>query len=146
MGLLPDLLPEDEVPANVASHPMFNVADKTSASTPDGPSAEDLDRMRSTKSFTKIAAADLQDPDWYMQNSMSGGPGLHKGKKVALEVSNYDSDKWQGTTHANPSRVQKRKHQINWLAQEAMEKEAELLDRNATARLTKSQTQMKYGW
>merc|ERR1711974_173093 len=108
--------------------------------------ADDLHHMRKLKDVTAIKAEELRDPDWYMANQVAGGPGLHKGRSVAVEVSNYDTAKWGQTKHANPSRVQKRKHQINWLAQEAMEKEAEMLDRNATSRLTKSQTSLKYGW
>lgn len=143
---LPDLVSEEpvDVPASALGHRMFGQASDVGG---DAPSAEDLEHMRSLKSFTKISADMMQDPDWYMKNQISGGgPGLHSGKKVPEEMSMYESKSWSSTTHANPSRIQKRKHQINWLAQEAMDKEAELLDRNATSRLTKSQTQMKYGW
>lgn len=113
----------------------------------DGPSAEEIEEMRSINSFTQIDAEQIRDPDWFMQSCINGGgPGLHSGKTVPSEMSMYEARSWSGTTHANPSRVQKRKHQINWLAHDAMEKEAELLDRAATSRLTKSQTQMKYGW
>jgi hypothetical protein len=144
--LQPDLLSETTtVPENAMKHSIFGAnADKKLEQ--DGPSADDLHHMRKLKDYQSIKAEDLRDPDWYMANQVSGGPGTHKGKSVALEVSNYDSNKWNQSTHANPNRTQKRKHQINWLAQEAMEKEAELLDRNATSRLTKAQTSMKYGW
>lgn len=71
---------------------------------------------------------------------------MHKGKSVPEEVSMYEASRWKETTHADPSKVQKRKHQINWLAHDAIENEAELLDRNASGRLTKAQTSMKYGW
>merc|ERR1712066_932633 len=101
--------------------------------------------MRNMK-FISIAADDMKDPDWYMSNQISGGPGLHKGKKVASEVSMYEAKTWAKTTHADPSRVQKRKHQINWLAHEAMENEASLMARNAAGLLTKAQTLAKYGW
>jgi hypothetical protein len=140
--LLPDLLVEPEVPESAMKHALFGGGGLEQ----DGPSADDLHHMRKLKDFTSIAADDLRDPDWFMANQVSGGPGLHKGKSVALEVSNYDAGAWKQTTHANPNRTQKRKHQINWLAQEAMEKEAEMLDRNANRTLTKSQTSMKYGW
>ncbi|KAK2195509.1 Proline-rich protein PRCC [Babesia duncani] len=43
-------------------------------------------------------------------------------------------------------RTQKRKHQINWLAQESHERELELLEASAQMRKTKHETQMKYGW
>ena len=112
----------------------------------DGPTQEDLAQMRATSKFRNIKADDMRDPNWYMTNQITGGPGLHKGKTVTPEVSMYDSETWRRTTHADPSRIQKRKHQINWLAHEAIEKEAELLDRAASTRLSKSQTSLKYGW
>lgn len=142
---LPDLVRESqEMSSCVLGHPLF---DQATASRGDGPSAEDLEHMRSLKSFTKIDAEMTQDPEWYTKNQISGGgPGLHTGKRVPEEMSMYEHSTWNDSTHKNPSRIQKRKHQINWLAQEAMDKEAELLDRNATSRLTKAQTQMKYGW
>lgn len=132
------------LPESALSHPMFN--DENVIVTGDGPTQEELEELRGVKSFKQIQAEDMRDPDWYMNNQVSGGPGLHRGKRVPLEISMYESSKWQQTTHSNPTRIQKRKHQINWLANEAMDKEAELLDRNATSKLTKSQTQMKYGW
>lgn len=135
---------EEEVRENFQNHSMFNEGSQTGCSN--GPTREELDEMRSVRNFTKIQADDMKDPNWYMTNQIAGGPGLHKGKKVPAEISSYDSNHWHGTTHANPSRIQKRKHQINWLANEAMEKEAELLDRNVSNKLTKAQTQMKYGW
>merc|ERR1719183_2201914 len=102
------------------SHPMFASAERT----PDGPSEDELARMRSMKSFTSIDADSLRDPDWYMNEKINGASVFHKGKKLASEQSQYDVDNWNGTTDAQPSRVQKRKHQINWLANEAIEKEA----------------------
>lgn len=141
---LPDLIREDEVvPANAQNHPMFS---GLLLAGPEGPTAEELEQMRKARKFTTIQANDMKDPDWYMNNQILGGPGLHSGKKVAAEMSMYDSNGWVQTTHANPSRIQKRKHQINWLANEAMAKEAEMLDRNASNKLTKAQTQLKYGW
>jgi len=141
----PDVEEDEELPECLLSHPMFSDSAASGAGG-DGPSLEEMEKLRSTKFITTVAADDLRDPNWYMNNQISGGPGLHSGKKVAVEVSAYDASKWQTTTHKDPSRIQKRKHQINWLAQEAMEKEAEMLDRAASSRLTKSQTSMKYGW
>lgn len=129
----------------VPDHPMFR---NTEAAVPDGPSLADINQMKDMKfmNMPTIKATDVQDPNWYMNNLMSGGPGLHAGKTVGEEVSAYEQKSWEKTTHANPSKVQKKKHQINWMAHEAMEKEAEMLDRAASSRLTKSQTSMKYGW
>merc|ERR1712039_289348 len=134
----------DIVPDGLHEHPLFK--NGGAAAGADGPSVEDLDQMRKTKAVAQIRAQDMMDPDWSMNNLIHGGPGLHKGKKVQEEVSMYETDKWKTTTHANPNRIQKRKHQINWLAQEAIDKEAEMLDRKSQGMLTKAQTSLKYGW
>jgi hypothetical protein len=130
----------DEVPEELRSHPMFSSETSLPGTRP---SAEELHQMKNMK-FLKIGSDDMKDPDWYMNNQIAGGPGLQK--KLANEVSMYEKQSWEKTTQANPSRIQKRKHQINWMAHEAMEKEAEMLDRAASSRLTKAQTSMKYGW
>lgn len=138
-----------EVPQNVANHPMFSDGSTDAAAlleAGDGPTQEEIQEMRAVKNFQEIKPDDIQDQNWYDQYQTMGAPGLQAGKKVPVEMSMYENGKWAQTTHANPSRIQKRKHQINWLAHDAMDKEAELQDRNATSRLTKSQTQMKYGW
>eukprot|EP00438_Fugacium_kawagutii_P013140 Skav233644 [mRNA] locus=scaffold2779:594320:595237:- [translate_table: standard] len=131
-----------QVPANVLNHPMFSA----DAVQPDGPSAEDLLELRKPRQFVEVNAEDMKDPDWFMNNQISGGPGYLTKKRVSDDVSMYDGQGWRQTTHANPSRVQKRKHQINWLATEAMEKEAEMMDRGSQKLLSKAQTHAKYGW
>eukprot|EP00931_Biecheleriopsis_adriatica_P050473 TRINITY_DN29227_c0_g1_i1.p1 TRINITY_DN29227_c0_g1~~TRINITY_DN29227_c0_g1_i1.p1 ORF type:complete len:304 (+),score=77.17 TRINITY_DN29227_c0_g1_i1:68-913(+) len=129
-----------EVPANVLNHPMF----RSDTAKPDGPSADDLSDLRRPRQFIKdIKADDMKDPDWYMKDQIASAT---QGKNVSDELSMYDGKGWRQTTHANPSRVQKRKHQINWLATEAMEKEAEMLDRGSQKNLSKAQTSAKYGW
>lgn len=134
----------DEVPKDVMRHPMFR-NEPTAGAGGDRPSMGELEQMKSMK-FLTIKAADVQDPDWYLHNQMAKAePGRQTGK-VANEVSAYESKSWEKTTHANPSKNQKRKNQINSLAHEAMQMEAELLDRAASSRLTKAQTSMKYGW
>jgi proline-rich protein PRCC len=45
-----------------------------------------------------------------------------------------------------PSKVQKRKHQINALAASAAERELELMEKRGQSYKTKAQTQAKYGW
>jgi len=137
--------PEEEaaqVPANVLNHPMFSA----SAVQPDGPSADDLVELRKPRQFVEVNADDMKDPDWYMNNQIQGGPGYLTKKRVSDDASMYDGQGWKQTTHANPSRVQKRKHQINWLATEAMEKEAEMLERGSQKIQSKAQTHAKYGW
>lgn len=131
-----------EVPANVLNHPMFS----THVVQPDGPSAEDLVELRKPRQFVEVNAEDMKDPDWYLNNQISGGPGYLTKKRVSDDISMYDGQGWKQTTHANPSRVQKRKHQINWLATEAMEKEAEMLEHGSQKIMSKAQTHAKYGW
>lgn len=134
---------EDDLPKDALNHPMFRNDGRAGAGG-DTPGAEELHRMREMK-FKNIKAEDVQDPNWYMNSMIAGGAG-GLNKKVALEVSGYEAQTWQKTTHANPSKNQKKKNQINYLAQNAMEMEAEMLERNASSRLTKSQTSLKYGW
>lgn len=141
------LRPTDDfstVPDGLHAHPLFK--DGGAAANGDGPSQDDLQQMRTTKAVGVIRAQDMMDPDWSMNNLIHGGPGLHKGKHVAEEVSMYETETWKKTTLANPNRTQKRKHQINWLAQEAIDTEAEMLDRQSQGRMSKGQTSAKYGW
>eukprot|EP00444_Apocalathium_aciculiferum_P066690 CAMPEP_0183575426 /NCGR_PEP_ID=MMETSP0371-20130417/135569_1 /TAXON_ID=268820 /ORGANISM="Peridinium aciculiferum, Strain PAER-2" /LENGTH=180 /DNA_ID=CAMNT_0025785591 /DNA_START=55 /DNA_END=594 /DNA_ORIENTATION=+ len=126
-----------EVTQRFLKHPMFGGG---AGRAPDGPSEDDRMQLQSLGSIPHIQQDAVRDPNWYWSNQLSGGPGLHPGKKVPLEVSMYNADSWEHTTHADPSRTQKRKHQINWLAHDAIEKEAEMLDRMAAGRLTKAQT------
>merc|ERR1712083_1106798 len=118
------------------NHPMFS----TDAAKPDGPSLDDLEALRKPRQFVEINADDMKDPDWYMKNQIRQPQA---GETIADEVSMYDGKGWRSTTHANPNRNQKRKHQINWLATEAMEKESEMLDRGQQKFLTKAQTSAK---
>lgn len=145
----PEIINEnDEVPDGLKAHPMFSGGATGDRAKPDGPSEQDLTAIRASggaKSFRHINAKDMLPDDWQMNAQIEGGP-VQKGAKVPMEMSMYDQKGWKGTTHATPSKHQTRKHQINWLANEAMDKEAELLDRNAQGRLTKAQTSMKYGW
>ncbi|CAE7552231.1 RIK [Symbiodinium pilosum] len=131
-----------QVPDNVLNHPMFSV----DTAQPDGPSADDLLELRKPRQFVEVNADDMKDPDWYMKNQMAGGPGLLTKKRVADDVSMFDGRGWRETTHSNPSKVQKRKHQINWLANEALENEADMLERGQQRILSKAQTHAKYGW
>ena len=45
-----------------------------------------------------------------------------------------------------PSKLQKRKHQINSLAIAAAERELELMEKRGRATKTKAETNAKYGW
>eukprot|EP00931_Biecheleriopsis_adriatica_P033857 TRINITY_DN19632_c0_g1_i1.p1 TRINITY_DN19632_c0_g1~~TRINITY_DN19632_c0_g1_i1.p1 ORF type:complete len:306 (+),score=88.66 TRINITY_DN19632_c0_g1_i1:121-1038(+) len=134
---------EEKLPASFLKHPML----RTLHGTPDGPTPEELEHLQSKAAMvTHIHAAEMKDPDWQMNSLFAGQPGFHRGGKVPAEVSQYDAETFNSSTLANPSRTQKRKHHINWLASEAIEKEAEHLDRAAGGRLTKAQTMGRYGW
>ncbi len=51
-----------------------------------------------------------------------------------------------GVAKAEGTKLQRRKHQINTLAAQAKAMEQELLDNAGRGKLTKAQTQAKYGW
>merc|ERR1719198_1701936 len=130
-----------EVPQEVMNHPMFSNGTRAGAGG-DCPSQQEIHDMKNMK-FISIKGSDVQDPDWYMNNQVNG-PSL--GKSVSEEVSSYEKSTWKTTTHANPNRTQKRKHQINWLAHEAMEQEAELLDRKPAPVLPSPRLQCDGHW
>ncbi|UKK01927.2 hypothetical protein MACK_001280 [Theileria orientalis] len=67
-------------------------------------------------------------------------------KKFTLPTKLMETEDGQVITTNVARRTQKRKHQINWLAMEAQDKEAEILERTAHMRKSKRETQMKYGW
>mmetsp|Transcript_142980 Transcript_142980/g.274653 ORF Transcript_142980/g.274653 Transcript_142980/m.274653 type:complete len:330 (+) Transcript_142980:50-1039(+) len=138
----PNIVETGSVPESILAHPLFSAKKARRG----GASWEDLQRLRSLDRVPHIQADSMKDTNWHASDVLSRTMGVHRGKRVPSEVSMYESDQWDASTHANPSKVQKRKHQINWLAHEAMEKEAELLDRSASSRLTKAQTAAKYGW
>merc|ERR1719503_139937 len=102
------------------NHPMFR-NDATSGAGGATPSSAEIDQIKTTTKFLTIKADDVKDPDWYLHNQMAGGPGLQK--KMSEETSMYEQKKWRTTTHADPSKNQKRKNQINYLAHAAIEKE-----------------------
>ena len=64
--------------------------------------------------------------------------------KIAAEFWNRSSGSKESTYQ--PSRLQKRKHQINSLAFDCKERSAELQARAAQGFKTKAQTMAKYGW
>jgi len=68
----------------------------------------------------------------------------HWQVKIASLV--YDPATGESTTVYKPSKIQKRKHQINSLAYAAAERELELMEKKGSSLKTKSQTQAKYGW
>eukprot|EP00913_Durusdinium_trenchii_P009319 g8757.t1 len=73
----------------------------------------------------------MQDKDWKMNSLLVGQPGYMRGYAVPKGVSQFDTDQ---------------KSHINWLAQDAINKEAEHLDRAAQGKMSKAQTYGRYGW
>eukprot|EP00933_Yihiella_yeosuensis_P070994 TRINITY_DN79162_c0_g1_i1.p1 TRINITY_DN79162_c0_g1~~TRINITY_DN79162_c0_g1_i1.p1 ORF type:complete len:325 (+),score=107.85 TRINITY_DN79162_c0_g1_i1:47-1021(+) len=127
-----------EIPASILKHPMLRGLRDS----------EELECVSSNGVATHVNADAMRDPSWELNKLVgtAGQTGFIKGAKVPSEVSMYEADRWEESGHANVSRYQKRKHQINWLANEAIESEAELLDRLAAKRQEKYQTAAKYGW
>ena len=77
-----------------------------------------------------------------------GANGAVERERVrpGVATNSWDAAAGVATTSMEPNLVQKRKHQINWLAYDMQQKSAELLDRSMQGQLTKSQTYAKYGW
>lgn len=66
--------------------------------------------------------------------------------QVKIASVAYDASSGETHTVFKPSKVQKRKHQINSLAYSAAERELELMEKKGQSLKTKAQTQAKYGW
>ncbi|CAE7546792.1 unnamed protein product [Symbiodinium sp. CCMP2592] len=141
---VPEITEAQEAPsARLLKHPLL----RTLQASPAGPSQAEVDHLTSSSAkVMHISADSMKDPDWQMNNLLTGQPGLLRASRVPSEISQYDQVRWQSTTMSNPSKTQKRKHHINWLAHEAIEKEQEDLDRAAGGKLTKAQTRSRYGW
>ncbi|KAL8446316.1 hypothetical protein Emed_005124 [Eimeria media] len=93
--------------------------------------------------ITSVSGATLQNPDWHL--AAESGPQAKKAK-LRLATKVWSAKDGAITETLEPKQMQKRKHQINWLAAEAHEKELEMLEMTARTRQTKYQTAMKYGW
>jgi len=66
--------------------------------------------------------------------------------QVLIASVEYDPATGESQTVYKPSKVQKRKHQINSLAYAAADRELELMEKRGASNKTKFQTQAKYGW
>uniref|UniRef100_A0A3B0MNQ1 Mitotic checkpoint regulator, MAD2B-interacting, putative n=1 Tax=Theileria annulata TaxID=5874 RepID=A0A3B0MNQ1_THEAN len=72
---------------------------------------------------------------------------LYEGvKRFNMPTRLMETEDGQVITTNVARRTQKRKHQINWLAMEAQDKEAEIMEQTIHMRKSKRETQMKYGW
>jgi hypothetical protein len=69
-----------------------------------------------------------------------------KKEKVSIAATFYDTKTGETVTTTEASRTHKRRHQINTLAMQAAEREADLLEGKARSMQSKAQTQGKYGW
>lgn len=109
-------------------------------------------RELTSVSVPTIHAKDLTDPLW-RDGSEAVAAQLLEAEGIAKPtIGAIDPKVWSaevgGVVQSSLviGHAMKRKHQINWLAQEARDKEFELLERTRHTRLSKYQTQMKYGW
>ncbi|PFH35057.1 hypothetical protein BESB_059440 [Besnoitia besnoiti] len=93
-----------------------------------------------------VSGEALRDPNWQVNAQLHGTPAQAKRAKLTI-TTNVWSAKTQGVVQTQePGGMQKRKHQINWLAAEAAEKELEMWEMLSKNRQNKYQTAMKYGW
>ncbi|CEL98461.1 unnamed protein product [Vitrella brassicaformis CCMP3155] len=105
--------------------------------------------MRKFENVQTINADDLRDKDWRLKNSVAEGAKgvLGMGReKAPWNAKYYDPNSGSTLMSHDPTKHQKRKHQIGYLAHEAQERELELFEATAHTRQSKYQTQMKYGW
>eukprot|EP00386_Alphamonas_edax_P002236 GDKI01006717.1.p1 GENE.GDKI01006717.1~~GDKI01006717.1.p1 ORF type:complete len:121 (+),score=39.59 GDKI01006717.1:35-397(+) len=84
------------------------------------------------------------DPNWQPTGQMP--IGASSKPKVVVQATVWDQQTGEKRVVQEANMGQKKKHQINWLAQEAMNHEAEYLERTAHTRLSKAHTAKKYGW
>uniref|UniRef100_A0A7S3K0Y3 Uncharacterized protein n=1 Tax=Aureoumbra lagunensis TaxID=44058 RepID=A0A7S3K0Y3_9STRA len=66
--------------------------------------------------------------------------------EIKVATPFYDPRTGSNITTYRPSKLQRRRHQINALAVTAAERELQLLERNNHSLKTKAQTHAKYGW
>mmetsp|Transcript_18799 Transcript_18799/g.24274 ORF Transcript_18799/g.24274 Transcript_18799/m.24274 type:complete len:268 (+) Transcript_18799:468-1271(+) len=93
----------------------------------------------------QMGVIDLQAGPVDNYNPLRQGPSNQK-TNVQIKAGFYNPRTGQVEQTVKPSRLQKRKHQINQLAFTAAERELELMERRGQQMRTKSQTQGKYGW
>eukprot|EP00435_Cladocopium_sp_Y103_P039995 s825_g10.t2 len=140
-AVAPQVEEEEQFPVSLLKHPLLRSAGAA------GPTEVEAEELESNVSrLVHITADSMQDPDWKMNSLLVGQPGYMRGHAVPKGVSQFDTDQWNQTTLAYPTRTQSRKSHINWLAQDAINKEAEHLDRAAHGKLSKAQTYGRYGW
>jgi hypothetical protein len=109
--------------------------------------AEILKGMR--EGVGTVRGSDLHDKDWHIKAAVAkGASGAVEKERVrpGVTTNSWDAAAGVATTSNEPNMVQKRKHQINWLAYDMQQKQDELHDRSQQGMLTKSQTYAKYGW
>ncbi|CAL1131760.1 unnamed protein product [Cladocopium goreaui] len=140
-AVAPQVEEEEQFPVSLLKHPLLRSAGAAGCTEVE---AEELESKVSR--LVHITAESMQDPDWKMNSLLVGQPGYMRGHAVPKGVSQFDTDQWNQTTLAYPTRTQSRKSHINWLAQDAINKEAEHLDRAAHGKLSKAQTYGRYGW
>eukprot|EP00919_Chromeraceae_sp_WS-2016_P080812 GHVR01190994.1.p1 GENE.GHVR01190994.1~~GHVR01190994.1.p1 ORF type:complete len:360 (+),score=127.69 GHVR01190994.1:40-1119(+) len=94
-------------------------------------------------STAAVTAATLQDPDWYLKSQKEKEDADRRramiyGTSEGVEPVKSKSFKADG--------AQRRKHQITYLAQESIDREAELVEKMTRGRANKIDTYRKYGW
>uniref|UniRef100_A0A0G4HUD6 Uncharacterized protein n=1 Tax=Chromera velia CCMP2878 TaxID=1169474 RepID=A0A0G4HUD6_9ALVE len=100
------------------------------------------------KSIASINADSLRDPDWYKRQQMEQQEkqASQRDKKKPIVTQRWDPEQRAAVMATLPGGTSKKKHQISWLAHEAQEREAELVEKMSQSRKTKGETYAKYGW
>lgn len=110
---------------------------------------KELEKQIASGNFAVVdtmAQGVLVAPDTSTWNPHRHGHQEPKQKEIKIGALTYNSASGESQMVYQPSKTQKRKHQINSLAFTAAERELELMERRGQSMKTKAQTQAKYGW
>jgi len=105
-----------------------------------GLTAKEIQELRdaeNTNSITDVRGENLNDPQWYLKSA---------GKKTTVTGIITDVFESQADKVGESTGLQKRKHQINSLAQEYIRNGAELMEKSAIIKGDQGKTAKKYGW
>ena len=114
---------------------------KTKNIIPTSQTRREKDSQQTVASLPVIVGEDLRDPDWEEKNRAT--PSYATVVK-ALDAAHEANDAGRESVVALGE--QQKKNQINWLALNARQNDALLLERSAAGKQKQRSTAMKYGW
>lgn len=98
---------------------------------------QELRDAENSNSITDVRGENLNDPQWFLKSA---------GKKTTVTGIITDVFESQADKVGESTGLQKRKHQINSLAQEYIQHGAEWMEKSAINKGDQGKTAKKYGW